>query len=113
MFRTGPALLCFAFASLSVFQTGCASSPANEAPCFDGWSIDQSGASRVLTPDAAQTAALLAINPSDEKAVCYHVMPSGEVIVITTGAGPLHAYRARPSKDGYELGGKETIVRFD
>lgn len=48
-------------------------------------------------------AALHAIDPNKEQVACYHLMPSGRVIVLTVGPDVIHTYSAEPSDDGYAL----------
>lgn len=80
------------------------------APCFDGWTTDESGKSKVWTPDEAEALALRAINPTDEAAVCYHLMPSGRVIVLTDGIDVIHTYQATPISGGYALTSSGSVV---
>lgn len=89
---------------------GCASSPVQTAPCFDGWSIDASGSSKLWSPGAGQAAKLRAIDPQGEPVACYHMMPSGEIIVLTSGEGDIHSYHASPTSDGYVLGVTGTVI---
>ncbi len=90
----------------------CLTAPTRslEAPCFDGWSTDRSGKSKVWTPSDAQVAALDAIRPNKEPAACYHLMPSGQVTVLTIGADAIHSYTAAPADSGFELLSTGTLV---
>lgn len=110
MLRIASGFARIASASLLMAVGGCASSPVQTAPCFDGWSTGASGSSKLWIPDPGQAAKLRAIDPRGEPVACYHVMPSGEVIVLTLGEGDIHAYHAAPNADGYILGSTGTIV---
>lgn len=98
-------MLVTLFASLC----GCASSTVRRAPCFDGWTTDSSGASKIKRLSQAERTDLSQMTPQGQAIVCVHEMPSGELIIISRGRRLETTQVARDSA-GYRVVERGTII---
>jgi hypothetical protein len=94
-------LACVGLLFLSI--SSCAVIDKPEAPCFDGWTTDGSGRSSVWQPNETETIKIRELLPVDEIPVCYHRLPSGKVIVLTSLNGDIHYVSLMPKDDSYEV----------
>lgn len=79
----GAALIC------SLMFSGCQSIDLGQAPCYDGWRIDESGASKLEAVSSARAMTLSQFLDPDEQLVCVHKMPSGRSVLIVRDADGL------------------------
>jgi hypothetical protein len=100
----------FAFAMIALALANCASVPPGVVPCFDGWTTDDSGPSRLWTPSTAEKGRLAALLEPQERLACVHRMPSGKLILITRDAGRTRTAEVRASGDGFELMDRGSVV---
>lgn len=99
------------YASIMSIIGGCASSDESiQAPCYDGWIVDASGSSKIWDPERTTREELLAVIGAEHQVVCFHQMPSGEVVVISSREDGLRSITLSPNGGKYTVQSIEYIV---
>ena len=99
-----------ALPALVAVLAGCATVPSGFAPCYDGWTSDESGRSVVYRPAPAERDAIAAAAGANGPVACVHRMPSGRLVVLTRKDRQTLALTLAPADGGYRLVEKEAVV---
>lgn len=91
----------------------CAAPTVRDAPCYDGWTRDQSGRSIVWQPSTEELSAIQSLLPDDQQLQCIHRMPSGRLVVLSTGPQWVHSLELLFSEDHYEVLDRGWVVGHD
>ena len=88
----------------------CATAPAQEFPCYDGWNTDSSGASVLWEPGEDELQRIRQAVPDGAPVACIHRMPSGRVLALYPLEGRRRFLSLVPHDGGYEVVERGFIV---
>lgn len=103
MTRLGKTALVVVALEAATFLTSCATRYVRDAPCYDGWTGDQSGRSVLWSPTSAVFREIEQMIPAGQLLQCIHRMPSGRLVVLSKSSESVHTLELLPSGSGYEI----------
>jgi hypothetical protein len=87
----------------TMLLAACVSSGVRDAPCYDGWTGDQSGRSVLWSPPSADLREIEELIPQDQELQCIHRMPSGRLVVLSKSDEGVHSLELLTSSDEYQI----------
>lgn len=91
---------------VSLALSGCAQKQLGPT-CYDGWSTDEVGASKVLYPSAEERRRILKAIGTGTSVECFHSLARGGIAVVFDDRSVV---TVRKSSNGYDVLDRGTVV---
>jgi len=97
----------------AILVVSACATPPSLVPCYDGWTTDESGSSKLWKPSAPERAKLMALLEPGEQLACVHRMPSGKFMLVTREGHVTRTLDVRASDGEFEAGERGVVVQGD